>query len=71
MKCQKETEAERLKLSLDQRRELLVKRAVALYRWHRGGPFVLSGEVPLGVLLQHKRYFGSDSFSSIESWFRN
>jgi len=34
---QKETEGERLKLSLDQRRELLVKRAFALYRWHRGG----------------------------------
>jgi murein hydrolase activator len=55
---QKETEGERLKLSLDQRRELLVKRAFALYRWHRGGgSFVLfSGEVPLGVLLQRKRY---------------
>jgi murein hydrolase activator len=55
---QKETEAQRLRISLDQRRELLMKRAVALYRWHRGGgPFVLlSGEVPLGVLLQRKHY---------------
>ena len=55
---QKETEAQRLRISLDQRRELLMKRAVALYRWHRGGgPFVLlTGEVPLGVLLQRKHY---------------
>src|SRR4029434_1804174 len=55
---QKETEAERLKLSLDQRRELLVKRAFALYRWHRGGgSFVLfSGEVPFGVLFARARY---------------
>ncbi len=30
---QKETEAQRLRISLDQRRELLMKRAVALYRW--------------------------------------
>jgi murein hydrolase activator len=55
---QKETEAQRLRLSLDQRRELLMKRAVALYRSHRGGgPLVfLSGEVPLGVLLRRKHY---------------
>jgi len=58
---QKETEAQRLRISLDQRRELLMKRAVALYRWHRGGgPFVLlSGEVPLGVLLQRKHYLAA------------
>jgi septal ring factor EnvC (AmiA/AmiB activator) len=55
---QKETEAQRLRISVDQRQELLIKRAVALYRWHRGGgPFVLlSGAVPLGVLLQRKHY---------------
>ena len=61
---QKETEAQRLRISLDQRRELLMKRAVALYRWHRGGgPFVLlSGEVPLGVLLQRKHYLAATVF---------
>ena len=55
---QKETEAQRLKISLDQRRELLLKRAFALYRWHRGDGLsvLLSGEVPLGVLLQRKHY---------------
>jgi len=60
----KETEAQRLRISLDQRRELLMKRAVALYRWHRGGgPFVLlSGEVPLGVLLQRKHYLEATVF---------
>jgi septal ring factor EnvC (AmiA/AmiB activator) len=61
---QKETEAQRLRISLDQRRELLMKRTVALYRWHRGGgPFVLlSGEVPLGVLLQRKHYLEATVF---------
>jgi septal ring factor EnvC (AmiA/AmiB activator) len=61
---QKEIEAQRLRLSLDQRRELLMKRAVALYRWHRGGgPFVLlRGEVPLGVLLQRKHYLEATVF---------
>ncbi len=55
---QEEIAAGRLKVSLDQRRELLMKRAVALYRWHRGGgPFsLLSDDVPPGVLLQRKRY---------------
>ena len=61
---QKETEAQRLRISLDQRRDLLMKRAVALYRWHRGGgPFVLlSGEVPLGVLLQRQHYLEATVF---------
>jgi murein hydrolase activator len=61
---QKETEAQRLRISLDQRRELLMKRTVALYRWHRsGGPFVLlSGEVPLGILLQRKHYLEATVF---------
>jgi len=50
---QKELEAQRLKLSLDQRRGLLMKRAAALYRWQRGGgPLVfLNGDVAPGVLL--------------------
>ena len=61
---QKEIEAQRLRISLDQRRELLRKRAVALYRWHRGGgPFVLlSDDVPLGVLLQRKHYLEATVF---------
>jgi murein hydrolase activator len=61
---QKDTEAQRLRISLDQRRDLLMKRAVALYRWHRGGgPFVLlSGEVPLGVLLQRQHYLEAAVF---------
>jgi septal ring factor EnvC (AmiA/AmiB activator) len=61
---QKETEAQRLRISLDQRRDLLMKRAVALYRWHRGGgPFVfLSGDVPLGVLLQRQHYLEATVF---------
>ncbi len=54
----KEAEAQQLKVSLEQRRELLMKRAAALYRWLRGGnPLViLDGDVPLGVVLQRKRY---------------
>src|SRR5262249_13079586 len=61
---QKELEAQRLKLSLDQRRELLIKRAAALYRWQRGGgPFVfLNGDVSPGVLLQHRRYLEATVF---------
>jgi len=61
---QKETEAQRLRISLDRRRDLLMKRAVALYRWHRGGgPFVfLSGDVPLGVLLQRQHYLEATVF---------
>ena len=61
---QKEIEAQRLRISLDQRRELLMKRAVALYRWHRGGGpfFLLSDDVPLGVLLQRKHYLEATVF---------
>src|SRR5262245_7212871 len=57
----KESEAQRLRLSLDQRRALMIKRDVALYRWQRGGgPFVfLNGDVAPGVLLQHKRYLAA------------
>ena len=54
----KETEAQQLKVSLDQRKQLLLKRAVALYRWLRSGSpsVILEGDVPLGVLMQRKRY---------------
>jgi septal ring factor EnvC (AmiA/AmiB activator) len=54
----KAAEAQRLRVSAEQRRELLMKRAVALYRWHRGGgPLGLlnEGGSP-GALLQRKRY---------------
>jgi septal ring factor EnvC (AmiA/AmiB activator) len=55
---EKELAAQRLRTTVDQRRRLLMKRAVALYRWHRGGsPFImLNGEVSPGVLMQRKRY---------------
>jgi septal ring factor EnvC (AmiA/AmiB activator) len=61
---QKEIEAQRLRLSLDRRRELLAKRAEALYRWHRGGgPSVfLDDDVPLAVLLQRKHYLEATVF---------
>jgi septal ring factor EnvC (AmiA/AmiB activator) len=55
---QKESDAERIQASLQQRQALFAKRAVALYRWQRGGsPFViLNGDVSLGVLLRRKHY---------------
>jgi septal ring factor EnvC (AmiA/AmiB activator) len=55
---QKEAEAQQLKVSVEQRRELLMKRAAALYRWLRGGsPLVmLDGDVPPGVVMQRQRY---------------
>jgi septal ring factor EnvC (AmiA/AmiB activator) len=59
-----EIETERLRLSLDERRKLLMKRAAALYRWSRGGsPWVgPSGDVSPGVLLQRKRYMAATVF---------
>jgi septal ring factor EnvC (AmiA/AmiB activator) len=55
---EKQAQALLLENSIDQRREWLKERAVALYRWHRGGsPFMIfSGDVSLGTLLQRKRY---------------
>lgn len=54
----KETEAQELKRSLDERRMLLMKRIAALYRWYRGGSplVVLNGEVSPVGFLQRKRY---------------
>jgi murein hydrolase activator len=59
-----ETAAQRLRLSVDQRRVLLMKRAVALYRWHRDGSalVVLERDVPPGVLQQRKRYLEAAVF---------
>jgi septal ring factor EnvC (AmiA/AmiB activator) len=55
---EKQAEALRLESSIEQRRELLKERAVALYRWNRSGSplIVFSGDVSLTALLQRKRY---------------
>lgn len=55
---EKQAKATAIENSIEKRRELFKERAVALYRWHRGGsPFMIfSGDVPLGTLLQRKRY---------------
>jgi murein hydrolase activator len=56
-----EIEKERLRLSLDERRKLLVQRAVAIYRWHRGETrwVGLDSDLSLGVLLRRKHYLAS------------
>jgi murein hydrolase activator len=56
-----EIESERLRLSLDERRKLLLQRAVAIYRWYRGeSPWVgLDGDRSLGFLLRRKRYLAA------------
>ncbi|MBM4261067.1 MAG: hypothetical protein FJ145_06435 [Deltaproteobacteria bacterium] len=53
-----EGEREKIKRSMQQREGLLQKRAVALYRWYRGGsPVVLlNGDTTLGGYLQRQRY---------------
>ena len=55
---EKQAKAALIETSMEQRRQLLQERAVALYRWHRSGsPFMIfSGDVSLGTLLQRKRY---------------
>lgn len=57
----KQAEAESTKISIAQRQNLFRNRAVALYRWYRGGsPFILlNGELSLGTLLQRKHYLES------------
>lgn len=54
----KEEEAQKVSGSLGARKELLKKRARALYKWQRGGsPFVLlNGGVSVAELMQRKRY---------------
>jgi septal ring factor EnvC (AmiA/AmiB activator) len=54
----KKAEAARLNSSVALRQQLLQKRAVALYRWYRGGsPFVLlNGDTSWVGLLRRKRY---------------
>lgn len=56
--ARKESEVEKILASIEQKRELLRRRAVALYRWTKGvSPFtVLGGEATLGGFLQRARY---------------
>jgi septal ring factor EnvC (AmiA/AmiB activator) len=58
---QKQAEAEAIRLSLAQRRQLFRNRVAALYRWYRGGsPFILfNGDPALGRFLQRKHYLES------------
>lgn len=53
-----EQQAQELNRSVEERRKLLKKRALALYRWQRGGsPFViLGGGFSLGELMRRRRY---------------
>lgn len=54
----KESEAQRLSSSIAARREILQKRAAALYRWQRGGSplVILNGDVSLSGFLQRQKY---------------
>jgi len=56
--ARKEADAETSAAAIGQKRELLKRRAAALYRWHRGvSPFfILGGDLSLGTFLQRKRY---------------
>ena len=54
----KRAEAERLAGSTIQRRELMVKRAAALYRWQRAGGhlIIFNGDLSLNSVLQRQHY---------------
>ena len=54
----KEEELNRLAGSLEKRKELLHRRAKALYKWHRGGSplMVFMGKGTLGEVMRRKRY---------------
>lgn len=56
--ARKESEIEGIFASMEKKRELLRRRAVALYRWSKGAsPFiVLGGEATLGGILRRARY---------------
>jgi murein hydrolase activator len=58
---QRQRESQKIAKSILQRKELLQRRAVALYRWQRGGsPFVIfNGDVSLAGVMQRKRYLAS------------
>lgn len=56
--ARREAEVESVLAAIEEKRELLRRRAVALYRWSKGAiPFtVLGGEMTLGAFLQRARY---------------
>jgi septal ring factor EnvC (AmiA/AmiB activator) len=56
--ARKEAEVRSLTRSIAARREILAKRAAALYRWQKGGSplMVLNGDVSLSEFLQRRRY---------------
>jgi septal ring factor EnvC (AmiA/AmiB activator) len=56
--ARKQSEVEKILASIGQKRELLRRRAVALYRWTKGASpvTVLGGEATLGGFLQRARY---------------
>jgi len=53
-----ESEAERLGDSIAARRDILQKRAAALYRWQKGGSplMIFNGAMPLGSFLHRRKY---------------
>jgi septal ring factor EnvC (AmiA/AmiB activator) len=55
---EKQARAAALGKSVEQHRELFQERALALYRWHRGGSplMIFGGDLSLGALAQRKRY---------------
>ena len=57
----KRAQAERLAGSTVQRREMLQKRAAALYRWQRagGGLIILNGDLSLNRVLQRQHYLAA------------
>jgi murein hydrolase activator len=57
----KRAEAERLAGSATSRREMLQKRAAALYRWHRAGShfLVLNGDLTLSKVMQRQHYLAA------------
>ena len=56
-----ESEAERLGDSIAARQDILQKRAVALYRWHKGGSplMIFNGAVSLGSFLHRRKYLST------------
>ena len=57
----KEAEAQSLTRSIAARQPILAKRAVALYRWQKGGSslMVLNGDVSLSQFLQRRKYLAT------------
>jgi murein hydrolase activator len=59
--ARKEAEARSLTRSIGARRDILAKRAGALYRWQKGGSplMVLNGDVSLSEFLRRRKYLAS------------